>query len=331
MQAALETRAKWTADESSLPQLQQLGVNVRWRLWTVLILLFPIPVLSSLSLFAGTVRFDLSTAPETSAWVRSASLLANEWYPRLGNLLSSSTEVRLPDVTIQMSQTYDGVAAASGNVIEMSAKRVVALPDDSRGVVIHELVHVVQAYPGGSEGWLTEGIADYIRCAIFESLPLADFPRPEKERGYRDSYKVAAGFLFWLESGPAPGIVRQVNAALRQGSYHESVFKERTGRDLPQLWNDYRAAFSQPIPLPAVTKLWRHSHGWFELQADGTWAEFDQGKKVWTFRETGRTNDAIELLDSGRNIRLRLMAREIRFLSGGNWPVIYHGEWDASK
>lgn len=296
-----------------------------------MILLGTTPISTGFSLSAGTVQFDLSTAPETFAWVQSVSTATKEWYPRLGNLLSSSTEVRLPDVTIRMSHTYDGVAAASGNVIEMSAKRVMAEPDDSRGVIIHELVHVIQNYPGGSEAWLTEGIADYIRCAIFEAMPLADFPRPEKDQGYRDSYKVAAGFLFWLESGPAPGIVRQVNAALRRGNYQESVFKERTGRDLPQLWTEYCAAFPQPTVLPTVTKLWRHSHGSFELQADGTWAEFDQGKKVWTFQEVGRTKDAIELLDLGRNLRLRLMTREVRFLSDGSWQIIYNGEWDATK
>lgn len=301
------------------------------RLAAIMILLGMVPVSRGFSLSAGTVQFDLSTSPETFAWVQSVSTTAKEWYPRLGNLLSSSTDVRLPEVTIRISHTYDGIAAASGNVIEMSAKRVVAVPDDSRGVVIHELVHVVQGYPGGSEAWLTEGIADYIRYAIFESMPLADFPRPEKERGYRDSYKVAAGFLFWLESGPAPGIVRQVNAALRNGIYQESVFKERTGRDLPQLWTEYCAAFPQPKVLPPVTQLWRHSRGWFALQTDGTWAEFDQGKKVWTFQEVGRTKDAIELLDLGRNMRLRLMSREVRFLSDGDWRVIYQGEWGAPQ
>lgn len=288
-------------------------------------------IASSPPLAAGTVHFDASSAPETAAWVRSATALAAEWYPRIGNLLASSTDVRLPDVLIRLSPTYEGVAAASGNTIEMSAKRVVALPEDSRGVVIHELVHVVQAYPGGSEGWLTEGVADYLRCAVFESMPLADFPRPDKERGYLDSYKVAAGFLLWLESGPAPGIVRQVNAALRQGAYHGSLFKQRTGRGLPELWDEYRAVFSRSGPLPIVTQLWRHSRGRFEKQSDGVWAEFEKDQRIWSFRETGKTDDHIELFDSGRNVHLRLMAKEVRFLSGGNWPTLYRGEWDPSK
>lgn len=280
---------------------------------------------------AGTVRIDSSAAPASAAWSASATQLAQEWYPRLGNLLSSSDVVRLPDVVIRLSTTYDGVAAASGNTIEMSAKRVAELPEDSRGVIIHELVHVVQAYPGGSEGWLTEGIADYLRCAVYEALPLEQFPRPDKEQGYRDSYKVAAGFLLWLESGPAPGIVRQVNAALRKGAYRESVFKERTGRELDQLWNEYRAIFARATLLPSVTRLWRHSKGAFELQSDGTWAEMEGGKKIWTFQEVGRSASQIELLDTSRNLRLRLLAREVRLGNNNGWSVLYRGEWVANE
>lgn len=280
---------------------------------------------------AGTVRIDSSAAPESAAWSESATQLARDWYPRLGNLLASSEWVRMPDVVIRLSTNYDGVAAASGNTIEMSAKRVVELPEDSRGVIIHELVHVVQAYPGGSEGWLTEGIADYLRCAVYEALPLEKFPRPDKERGYRDSYKVAAGFLFWLESGPAPGIVRQLNAALRNGSYQESVFKDRTGRDVDHLWNEYRAVFARATPLPSVTRLWRHSNGSFERQSDGTWAELEGGKKIWTFQEVGRSANHIELLDPSRNLRLRLLAREVRLGNNNGWSVLYRGGWVANE
>lgn len=277
------------------------------------------------------VRFDTSESPESAAWAASAETLAREWYPRLGNLLSSGIENELPEVVIRVTPKFQGVAAASGNRIEMSAKRVLALPDDSRGVVVHELVHVVQAYPAGSEGWLTEGIADYLRCAVYESLPLAEFPRPDKERGYRDSYKVAAGFLFWLESGPAPGIVRQVNAALRRGTYKESVFEDRTGRSVEVLWRDYLTAFQAPVPLPPDPVRWRHSGGTFERQSDGTWGEFKAGQKIWSFREESRSTDHIQIHDSGRNLRLRLTAREVLLEQGKGWGVLYRGSWERLK
>ena len=36
---------------------------------------------------------------------------------------------------------------------------------------IHELCHVVQSYPNGNPLWVTEGIADYVRWAIYEKKP----------------------------------------------------------------------------------------------------------------------------------------------------------------
>ena len=35
-------------------------------------------------------------------------------------------------------------------------------PEDT-GMVIHELTHIIQNYPSPDPGWVTEGIADYIR------------------------------------------------------------------------------------------------------------------------------------------------------------------------
>ncbi|MCW5558282.1 MAG: hypothetical protein KIT22_10685, partial [Verrucomicrobiae bacterium] len=120
------------------------------------------------------VRIVASECPEHAAWAASAEILANEWYPRLGNLLASDIAVELPRVRIRIDPSYKGVAAAAGTEIRIAADWVKQHPEDARGVVIHELVHVVQAYPWNLEGWITEGIADYLRCAVFEGRPLAE-------------------------------------------------------------------------------------------------------------------------------------------------------------
>ncbi|HAB16002.1 MAG TPA: hypothetical protein PLX89_22295 [Verrucomicrobiota bacterium] len=62
----------------------------------------------------GRVSVDDSKVVEHAAWAQSAECLANEWYPRIGSLLLSSTEVSLPDVQIEISPDDDGVAAAAG-------------------------------------------------------------------------------------------------------------------------------------------------------------------------------------------------------------------------
>ena len=80
-----------------------------------------------------------------------------------------------------------------------------------------------------------------------------------------------------------------------------------------------------------MTKLWRHSKGAFELQSDGSWVELEGGKKIWTFQEVERSANQIELLDQSRNLRLRLMAREVRLGSNNAWPVLYRGEWVVNE
>ena len=283
--------------------------------------------LLSLGAGAATVRMDASSAPEISSWAQSAQSLAQEWYPRLGNLLLTTEESRLPDVTVRLNPKFEGVAATTGAEIQMAAKRIQELPDDSKGALIHELVHVVQGYPPGQEGWLTEGIADYLRLAVYEARPLSGFPRPEKPHGYRDSYQVAAGFLFWLECGPAPGIVRQLNAALRRGGYRESLFVDRTGRDLDHLWNEYLAAFNHLPSLPPEAVIWRHDGGTFERQPGGEWVEFEHGKKKWLFAETEKTPDSITLFDKGRNLRLRITNPAVQLFTSEGWRTLYRGEW----
>ena len=64
---------------------------------------------------------------------------------------------------------------------------------------------------------------------------------------------------------------------------------------------------------------------------DGNWGEFKKGEKIWTFQEAGRTADHIELLDTGRNLRLRLTAREVQLGSGNGWSTLYRGDWELPK
>lgn len=184
------------------------------------------------------VVVDATTTPDHAAWARSAESFANEWTPRLINLLGAPRSA--PEtIKISISRDYHGVAYAAAGAITLSNDWVTNQPDDSRGVVIHELVHVVQGYPHGNESWIIEGIADYLRFAIYEAKPLTWFPRPQKDKGYFDSYRVAAGFLFWLESDPAPGIVRRLNSALRDGTYDVMLFEKSAGKPLDALWHDY--------------------------------------------------------------------------------------------
>ena len=70
-------------------------------------------------------------------------------------------------------------------------------PEDI-GLVVHETVHVVQLYPKFEPGWVTEGIADYIRWHLYEKKLLEWFPIGEDEKGYEAAYRITGGFFLWI-------------------------------------------------------------------------------------------------------------------------------------
>lgn len=185
------------------------------------------------------VTVDVSEAPELEAWGQQAKTLIEEWYQRTINLLPSKGAVIPQEITFKIQKTDKGVAWASGSVIVVASHWIESHPEDI-GCVYHELVHVVQNYQQRYPGWIVEGIADYLRWAIYEGKPLSWFPFSEKPRGYTDSYRVTGGFFLWLESDVSPGIVKKLNKALRDKTYtDESFFTNETTKTLDTLWGEY--------------------------------------------------------------------------------------------
>lgn len=183
------------------------------------------------------VLVDTRETPDLADWGRHAGELCALWYGRIAELLPSEGFKPFGEVTLIFRANMEGVAATGGNNIFIAAKFVRNNTNDF-GMVIHELTHVVQAYPPGGPGWLVEGIADYIRLAHFE--PQA--PRPKidpRQAKYTDAYKTTALFLEWLEQHGNPGLVKQLNAALRQQHYKDEIFRELARKDVGTLWAEF--------------------------------------------------------------------------------------------
>ena len=185
------------------------------------------------------VTLDSSQTPALATWGEKAQAVLIEWHPRIANLLSSKDFVPPRDVTLILQKSDQGVGGTAGTRIFVSSHWVEKHPVDL-GMVVHELTHVIQRYPRPQPVWVTEGIADYIRWAIYEGKPQAWFPVPNKPQGYLASYRVTAGFFLWLETDQAPGIVRRLNVAMRTGTYDPAIFENATGRSLDELWDAYR-------------------------------------------------------------------------------------------
>lgn len=191
---------------------------------------------------AVTVRVDttqVADRPHLVHWAGQAEQLIREWHPRISNLLVSKGFEPPADIMLVIKNQEKGVGHTAGKTITIMSGWIEKHPDDW-GLVIHELTHVIQRYKK-TPGWVTEGVADYIRWAIYEGKPLKTFPCPDIPKGYTKGYRAAAGFLLWLESDLAPGIVSRINAASREGAFREEVFAEMTGSSLDKLWDQYRA------------------------------------------------------------------------------------------
>lgn len=200
-----------------------------------------------------TVTLDVSAVPELADWGRNAKELIEQWYPRMHHLLATKGYEPNRSIQITLRKSDRGIADASGGHIRISSGWIEKHPEDI-GLVVHEMVHVIQGYGSGGVSWLTEGIADYLRWAIYEGKPQEWFAVPDQPDGYKQGYQVCGGFLLWLESERAPGIVKKLNTALRGRKYNASMFEEETGLPLDQLWTIYVQERKRPA---AVGQDWQ--------------------------------------------------------------------------
>ena len=145
-------------------------------------------------------------------------------------------------------------AYASGPTISMNAEWFRGqLNGEARGAVVHEMVHVVQGYPGRNRGgrgvvappgWIVEGIPDYIRWFLFEPETGGAKLSAErlKDAKHNASYRTTANFIDWvIRNHPNDGrFLEQLNAAAREGRYSGETWKELTGKTEQELADSWR-------------------------------------------------------------------------------------------
>ena len=155
-------------------------------------------------------------------------------------------------VTFVIDPDYDGVAGTSNDKVVFSVKYMTAHPNDI-DIVTHETMHIVQSYGDGSKipGWLTEGIADYARDTYGVGNEKAGWSLPKfsTSQNYKNSYRITARFLAWLEYSGYKGIVKKLDQAGRDKTYDKGgIWKKLTGKTIDELWLTY----SQNPTLPHV-------------------------------------------------------------------------------
>ncbi len=183
-----------------------------------------------------SVNLNVSQVPKLEDWGIQAKNLITIWSPRIARILDVGDYPHNIDLTIQKSD--EGIAYADSNAITVSSHWIEKYPEDI-GLIVHEAVHVVQLYPEFEPGWVTEGIADYIRWHSYEKKPLDWFPIGEEEKGYEAAYRITGGFFLWITNYKNEDFIKILNTAMKNGVYEQTLFFQNTGKDLDALWQEY--------------------------------------------------------------------------------------------
>ena len=211
----------------------------------------------------GKYRFTIDTyeTPDLTRWAHDdLAPVLRQWYPKIVAMLPSEGFDAPGTFSITFRKDMPGVAGTGGTRVVCGAgwfRR--NLEGEAKGAVVHELVHVVQQYGRArrtnrnamrTPGWVVEGIADYIRWFLYEprtrgaEIAAADAARAR----YDASYRVSANFLNWVTEHHDRDIVRHLNAAARQGKYHEALWKQRTGKTLQELGDLWKTSLKEKVP-----------------------------------------------------------------------------------
>lgn len=182
---------------------------------------------------------EVADAPQLVKWAEDAKTLCEDWFPILCRFLATDDWKRPSEIKLVVRKSLQAPGVTSGNTVQISAKWVQDHPDDF-GMVIHELTHVIQAYPNSRNkpGWLVEGIADYIRLWKYEP----EVPRPHIDRqqaSYRDSYRTTAAFLAWASWKYDKRLIHRLDKSLRAGVYTDAIWLEVTGKSVDALWDEF--------------------------------------------------------------------------------------------
>ncbi len=208
-----------------------------------------------------TYVIDSSKAPDLTEWSENELVpVIKEWYPKIVELLPSPG-YRAPDtVVFEYKDDMGGTPAyATGHRISLNVGWYRGqLEREARGCAVHEMVHTVQSYWGGrrnnrnalpTPGWVTEGIADYIRWFLYEP----ESRGAEIHRGnlgnakYDASYRITANFLDWVVRTQDEDLLQKLNQAAREGKYEEDLWKRWTGKTLEELGEEWRKGHEERI------------------------------------------------------------------------------------
>ena len=191
----------------------------------------------------GGVRFHNEIGSEYS---KQTLISATDFIWKLFQQNSDADRKNVAKVSLFIDD-MDGVAYASNNEIHVSARYINGYSGNVKteitGVLYHESTHIWQWNGNGQStpGGLIEGIADYVRLKA--GYAPSHWVKPGQGDRWDQGYDVTALFLDYCNS-LRNGFVAELNKKLRNG-YSANFFVELLGKNVDQLWKDYKAKYAK--------------------------------------------------------------------------------------
>lgn len=200
-------------------------------------------------------ELDCSKAPGKAKWAK------NNLVPYLER--SAARVIRLLDgknavwnrgsvkIIVDPGCSSPAAANAQGKCIWLSPAFMDSHPHEVPGALIHEFTHVVQNY-GPEEGravpyasvpgWITEGIADWVRWFNFEGPAGVARATGDAQRNPKHdaAYGVSASFFDYIVKKYDRQFVVKLNRLCRDGRYSEEVWVKLTGKSRDALAGEWR-------------------------------------------------------------------------------------------
>jgi len=175
-----------------------------------------------------------------------AALYFTVW-PKLVAWLGVPVEQIPRDIDIIFVKTLSHPAHAGNHTMTMDSRHLINHPQDTEGVFVHELGHIVQHYSTYQPSWFVEGSADYVRYRQYPDRKWAQVQRKrmnnKKPFGF---YWDSAIFLLWMEETYQKPIVAPVSRAIHDEKYTDALFQALTGKSIKVLGEEYQASGYRP-------------------------------------------------------------------------------------
>ncbi|KAK4563258.1 hypothetical protein RGQ29_005679 [Quercus rubra] len=191
----------------------------------------------------GGVRFNNEIGSEYS---KQTLISAANFIWNLFQQNNAADRKNVPKVSLFIDDR-DRVAFTSNNEIHVSARYINGYSGNVKteitGVLYHESTHIWQWNGNGQStpGGLIEGIADYVRLKA--GYAPSHWVKPGQGDRWDQGYDVTARFLDYCNS-LRNGFVAELNKKLRNG-YSANFFVELLGKNVDQLWKDYKAKYAK--------------------------------------------------------------------------------------